>query len=533
MPTWSSNTLEQHRSWLRLGKLAERWIGRQVPASADRFGRYSARLGPLLVDYSKQRIDDEVRSALIDLAVEGGLESAIGDFFAGAQVNASEGRAALHTALRSPRRAGGNETNPVWAVEMAAAQRQRFLQFAAQVRNGEWRGCTGKPISAVVHIGIGGSHLGPALLLDALQSDNAPEVRFLANIDGNAAQQALAGLEPEATLVIVASKSFSTLETRLNAETVRSWFLERTCALPAIRRHFVAVTDNIEAARDFGLAPENCFAIWDWVGGRYSLWSSVGLPIAIVLDSDGFNELLAGAHLVDQHFRQAPLARNLPAMLALLQIWNTNFHGATTHAVLPYDHRLRLLPDYLQQLEMESNGKSVRLDGTPVATHTAPVIWGGEETNGQHAFHQLLHQGTRAFSADLVAAARPAHDLANHHHWLLANCLAQSKALMEGRSLDDLPEEPASKHRHIAGGHPTTTILLDELTPHSLGVLLALYEHKVFCASVIWQINSFDQWGVELGKELAKPIRDELAGGASPRQDFSTKGLLATIKNRT
>lgn len=492
-----------------MGHLA-RDVG-HAPAAREVFAR---RVGPLFADYSKERINGRVCQALVELATESGLPAAIAGLFAGAHVNATEGRAALHTELRKP--AGE-------AKAKVRRERERFLRFAEELRGGRCRGRTGERIRAVVHVGIGGSHLGPALALDALGAGDGPEVRFLANVDGAAVERALAGLQPATTLVIVASKSFGTLETRVNAETLRRWFLPLGGGADAVGCHFAAVTGNAAAARDFGVPPERLFPLWDWVGGRFSLWSAVGLPVATVLGRKAFEEMLAGARLMDTHFASAPLPENLPVMLALLQIWNTNFLGATSHAVLPYDHRLRLLPAYLQQLEMESNGKSVRLDGQPTATHTAPIVWGGEETGGQHAFHQLLHQGTRAFSADFIVCARPRHDLPAHHEWLVANCLAQSKALAEGRGAE-------SPHKRVRGGHPSTTLLLDALTPESFGALLALYEHKVFAAGAIWRINSFDQWGVEAGKALAATIHEQLLGGDAPEQDASTRALLRELR---
>ena len=513
MSACSSKSPEQLAAWQRLGTLAQAAVDSSGSGTGVDFDASSARLGPLLVDCSKQRLDVETKQALFALAAEAGLPAAIEGLFAGAPVNVTEGRAASHTELRRP----ASKTE----VE---AERRRFLAFAESVRSGAYRGATGQPIASVLHVGIGGSHLGPELIVDALAAAaTGPEVRFLANIDGHAVGAALVGLDPATTLVIVASKSFTTLETSQNAAAVKSWFLERTCDAAALGKHFVAVTANAAAARAFGVAQANCFHLWDSVGGRFSLWSAVGLPIAIALGVDAFDELLAGAHGVDEHFRTAPLDRNLPLLLALLQIWNTNFLGAASHAVLAYDRRLKRLPDYLQQLEMESNGKSVRVNGERSAIHTCPVIWGGEESNGQHAFHQLLHQGTRAFSADFIACCRVRHGHPAHHDWLLANCLAQSKALLEGRASDDA-------HRQAAGNHPSTTILLDELSPRALGALLALYEHKVFCAGRLWQINSFDQWGVELGKALAKPIHNALARRVeASAQDGSTAGLISAI----
>ena len=503
-------------AWQRLAGLAK---PRTEAPVVGRATARSRRLGPIFVDYSKQVLDDEVVEALGVLASESNLTAAIEGMFSGARINSTEDRPVQHTLLRGPAQA---------CPEEVATERERFLVLADAVRSGQRRGYTGKPFETVVVIGIGGSQLGPEFVVDALRPAHAPDMRFLANIDGDAAVRMLAGLDPATTLVIVVSKSFTTLEARVNAQTVRSWFLERTCVPRAVEEHFIAVTANQAEAAALGISPDNRFAMWDWVGGRFSMWSAAGLPIAIALGRGGFEDLLAGAHLVDSHFRETPLGDNIPVLLALISVWNTNFHGAGTHAVLPYDRRLRLLPGYLQQLEMESNGKCVRRDGEAVGTHTAPVVWGGEETNGQHAFHQLLLQGTRAFSADFVAVARPDHDHKDHHDWLLANCLAQSKAMLEGREADG----PLAHHRSVPGGHPSTTVLLDELSPRSLGALLALYEHKVFCLGTIWQINAFDQWGVELGKELAGPIHEELATGEDrgAGHDASTAGLLTQIR---
>ena len=507
---------QQLGAWQRLAGLAKPRTGSAVVGRATARCR---RLGPIFVDYSKQALDDEVVDALAALANESNLARAIDEMFAGARINNTEDRPVLHPVLRAP--TGG-------CPDEVATERERFLALADALRNGQRRGYTGKPFETAVVIGIGGSQLGPELVVDALRPPHAPEVRFLANIDGDAAVQALAGLDPATTLVVIVSKSFTTLEARVNAETLRSWFLERTSEPRVVDEHFLAVTANQAAAAEFGIPPDNRFATWDWVGGRFSLWSAAGLPIAIAVGRGAFEDLLAGARLVDDHFRHASPGDNIPILLALLAIWNTNFHGAATHAVLPYDRRLRLLPSYLQQLEMESNGKSVRRDGGAVHTHTAPVVWGGEETNGQHAFHQLLLQGTRAFSADFIATARAGHALQDHHDWLLANCLAQSKAMLQGRAADG----PLAEHRSVPGGHPSTTVLLDELNPRSLGALLALYEHKVFCLGAIWQINAFDQWGVELGKELAGPIHDALASGEDQRagHDASTAGLLTQLR---
>ena len=518
MSASNSSPPQDLAAWRRLVGLAKPRRAIQARRRAPVALR-SRRLGPILVDYSKQALADEIVGALEALACESKLPRAMEQLFSGGRINNTEDRAVRHTVLRAPAGACPREV---------ATERERFLAVADAVRRGRRRGYTGKPFESVVVIGIGGSQLGPELVVDALRPAHAPDVRFLSNVDGTAAVQTLAGLDPATTLVIIVSKSFTTLEARVNAATARSWFLERTCEPRVVDQHFLAVTTNQAAAAEFGISSGNRFAMWEWVGGRFSLWSAAGLPIAIALGRGCFEDLLAGAHLVDAHFQETAPKENIPVWLALLAIWNTNFHGAATHAVLAYDRRLRLLPSYLQQLEMESNGKSVRRDGEAVRAHTAPVVWGGEETNGQHAFHQLLLQGTRAFSADFVAVARAGHDLKDHHDWLLANCLAQSKAMSEGRVADG----PLGSHRSVAGGQPSTTILLDELNPRSLGALLALYEHKVFCLGAIWQINAFDQWGVELGKELAGPIYHELASGAGrgAGNDASTAGLLTQTR---
>lgn len=495
--------------------------GRLVPPRADRRGAtahsLSVRVGPLLLEFSRQGIDKETLAALAELAQESHLPDAVEAQFRGDPINTTESRAALHTALRAP----ANQRPDSVADEIGREQ-HRMLDFAESLRSGDHVGFTGKPIRTLVHIGIGGSHLGPHLACEALASPpgrRPPDIRFLANIDGHATDAALAGLDPETTFFVVVSKSFGTEETLANAAAARSWFLERTLQPAALARHFGAITANIEAASEFGVSAETCFPMWDWVGGRFSVWSAVGLPVAVRLGRQGFLEFLAGAHRMDRHFRSTPIERNAPMLLALVGILNANFRGASSHAILAYGHRLRRLPDYLQQLEMESNGKSVRADGETSAVHTAPVIWGGEETNGQHAFHQLLHQGTRTASADLIAVVNPTHRHQDHHQSLLAHCLAQGEALQQG----DNAEDP---HRRTPGNRPTTTILLDELTPHALGALLALYEQKVFAAGTLLQINPFDQWGVELGKRLAAPIRQALA---SERGDGATDPTTATL----
>ena len=525
---------DSRESWKRLGALATETVRthlRDLGNDPARFASMSLRVGPLLIDFSRQRAHGDVVAALVALARESGLEEAVERLFEGGAVNVTEGRPALHAAVRAPL----DERPQRVAAEIEAA-RARMLDIAERVRGGQWRGVSGMPVRHVVHIGIGGSHLGPELAVQALADPPASrrlDLRFLANVDGGAAVDAFRGLDPERTLVIVVSKSFDTLETLANARHARSWFVERTGRADAMDRHFVAVTGNPGAAADLGIPPGNHLPMWDWVGGRFSLWSTVGLSVAIALGATRFEALLEGAHAMDRHFRGARLERNAPALLGLFGVWNSNFLGAGTHAVLPYDRRLAGLPGFLQQLEMESNGKSVHLDGERSQTHTAPVVWGGEETNGQHAFHQLLHQGTRSFSADFVAVAEPGHELAERHRWLLANCLGQGSALLTGRATGtDGPDELAP-HRAVPGNRATTTVLLDALTPASLGALLSLYEHKVFTQATVWGINPFDQWGVELGKQLANDVFGALAGGAVTGLDAATAGLVAEVRKRS
>ncbi len=478
-----------------------------------------------LFDFSKQHVDANTLRILDRLAAECGLVDRIDALFSGDEVNRSEGRPALHSALR------GGAADPTSGKEIAAVRR-RMSELSDAVRAGQWRGYTGKPITDIVHIGIGGSHLGPELVVRALDDHKTTHLNvvFLANIDANDLHKALAGKNPETTLFIVASKSFGTLETKVNAMSARSWFIERTNAPQHIDQHFIGITTNLQAASEFGLNPDNLLPMWDWVGGRYSLWSAVGLPIQLALGTDGFNNLLAGACEVDQHLASTPFLSNVPALSALLATWNYNFLGAGSLAVLSYDERLTLLPEYLQQLEMESNGKSVDVDGNAVNYHTMPILWGGTGTRGQHAYHQLLHQGTQAFAADFIVVREDERGLKEHHDWLLANALGQSKAMAEGFSAEDEP------YRDVAGNHPTTTVVLDELGPRQLGALLAVYEHKVFCQGSIWNINSFDQWGVELGKNLAIPIYEQLAsnGHASDlehRNDPATQGLIDYLRS--
>jgi glucose-6-phosphate isomerase len=505
------------------------------PRRAEHFSR---ELPDFLVDYSKHRVTEETLELLRALARACALPAWTAKMFAGELVNTTEHRAALHVALREP--LGGSRK--LGTVDISAevdGVRQRMRKVSDDIRDGGWVGATGESIKDVVHIGIGGSLLGPQLAVEALTAYGHPRlsIHFLGNVDSAPVAALLSELDPARTLFIIASKTFATEETLTNADTARVW-LETKLGSAAVPRHFMAVTANREGALAFGIAGDSIFEFWDWVGGRLSLWSSIGLPIAIAIGMDRFEEMLAGAHEMDRHFAETPLERNLPATLGLLAVWYNDFFGWGTHAVLPYDEGMRLLPAYLQQLEMESNGKSVTRDGTPVDCDTAPIVWGGTGTNSQHAFFQMLHQGTRIVPGDFIVAAQSGAPLPRHQDLLVANCFAQTEALMLGRTaaevegdLADLPDGERAAllpHRVFQGNRPSTTILVKRLDPRAFGMLLALYEHKVFVQGVIWGVNSFDQWGVELGKKLAKNIVPELDGeSAREPHDVSTAGLIA------
>ncbi|MCG2634299.1 MAG: glucose-6-phosphate isomerase [Gammaproteobacteria bacterium] len=498
-------------------------------ASGDRFERFSLSCGPLFLDYSKHRVNDETVARLLDLARACQLPRRIDDLFSGVHLNNTEDRPALHTALRS--RADSLVVDGADLMPEVREVGRRMEQIVDAVRSGQWLGATGEPITDVVNIGIGGSDLGPRLACTALRQVAAggPRPHFLSSLDDEALATLLDGLDPARTLFVVVSKSFGTRETWLNAAAARSW----TCAAlgekpETIAAHFLAVSANVARAEAFGIPADNRLPMWDWVGGRYSLWSAVGLVIALAHGMAAFQEMLAGAEGMDQHFRTEPFSQNMPVMMALLGFWYSEFFGSASQAVLPYDTRLAALPDYLQQLEMESNGKSVDRQGEPLAYPTATVTWGGPGNNGQHAFAQLLHQGTRLIPVDYIVSARADSVHTDQHHELVANCLAQAEALMRGRSVEDMGDDPLAKHRASPGNRPSSTLLLDALTPYSFGALLALYEHKTFVQGVLWDINSFDQWGVEAGKACAVNITDELlAGVGTPAQhDGSTNGLI-------
>ena len=520
------------------------WQIRQLFANdPQRFPKLTVDAAGLFLDYSKNRLDGRTVELLVDLARERGVEAQRDAMFAGDKINLTEHRSVLHTALRMPRGKAlvvdGQDVNAdVHAVL------DRVKAFTDKVRAGTWLGRSGKPITDVVNIGIGGSDLGPKMAVLALRSYAHPRLamHFVSNVDGHDMDAVLARVDPETTLFIVASKTFTTAETMLNAQTARRWFLG-TGKEEDLARHFVAVSTNTEAVRAFGIDPDNMFPFWDWVGGRYSLWSAIGLSVALAVGFGYFETLLEGAHAMDEHFRTAPLAENMPVLLALIGFWNRQFLGAASLSIAPYHQDLNRFPAYLQQLDMESNGKRVTKGGQAVDTPTCPIVWGECGTNAQHAYFQLLHQGTDIVPIDFIAALRATHDLPGHHDALLANCFAQSEAFMKGKSGDEVRAElqaqgvPPAKidelvpHKTFPGNRPSNTILMDQLTPATLGALIALYEHKTFVQGVLWDIASFDQWGVELGKVLARKIQAELEGEADPAaHDSSTNGLIVMAK---
>ncbi|MDN3295151.1 glucose-6-phosphate isomerase [Streptomyces ficellus] len=534
MPEWTA--LGKHREQLGQTRLRELFA-----ADPARGTGYTLRVGDLYLDYSKHLVTDETLALLRELAAASGVAELRDAMFRGEKINTTENRAVLHTALRAPRDAvievdGENVVPGVHAVldKMAA--------FSERIRSGEWTGHTGKPIKNVVNIGIGGSDLGPAMAYEALRSYTKRDltVRFVSNVDGADLHEAVRDLDPAETLFIIASKTFTTIETITNATSARDWLLTGLGAGPeAVAKHFVALSTNAEKVDDFGIDTANMFEFWDWVGGRYSYDSAIGLSLMIAIGPDRFREMLDGFHLVDEHFRTAPPEENAPLLLGLLGVWYGEFFGAQSHAVLPYSHYLSKFTAYLQQLDMESNGKSVDREGNPVDWQTGPVVWGTPGTNGQHAYYQLIHQGTKVIPADFIGFAKPVADLeprlVAQHDLLMANFFAQTQALAFGKTPEEVraegvPEELVP-HKTFRGNHPTTTILADELTPSVLGQLVALYEHKVFVQGAIWNIDSFDQWGVELGKVLAKKIEPVLTRGEGGEQlDSSTATLAATYR---
>jgi len=510
-----------------------------------RFERFSVQFKDILFDYSKNRITDKTMQLLFALAKETQLPHWIDRMFSGEIINASESRAVLHIALRNrsnhPIRVHGKDVMP---DINAVLTRMRIL--TESLHKGNWKGYTGQRITDVVNIGIGGSDLGPAMVSKALTPywQEGIHVHFVSNIDGTHLAETLRNVHPETTLFIVASKTFTTQETLTNARSARKWLVDALGCETAVSSHFIAISTNRAGVKDFGIDPENMFEIWDWVGGRYSLWSAIGLPIACAIGMDHFEDLLSGAHEVDQHFSTSPMEVNIPMIMALLGIWTCNFSNAKTHAILPYDEYLNLFPAYLQQADMESNGKGTDRQSNRITDYTTgPVIWGKPGTNGQHAFFQLLHQGTQHVPADFIAPVHTHNPIGDHHDILLAHFFAQTEALMHGCSREDVIREMLAEgvepeiardqapHRTFEGNRPTNTFLIDKITPRSLGRLIALYEHKIFVQGVIWDINSFDQWGVELGKKLAKTIQSELNDSSDVEtHDSSTNGLINTYK---
>jgi glucose-6-phosphate isomerase len=539
-PEWDA--LVKHHAEVRDLHLRELFAG--DPGRAERM---TAETEDLFLDYSKNRATGETIRLLLALAERAGLRERIEAMFTGQRINVTEGRAVLHVALRAPRDEvievdGRNVVPEVHEVL------ERMASFAERVRSGEWKGSTGRRIRTVVNIGIGGSDLGPAMAYEALRDFSAREMRFrfVSNVDGTDIWEATHDLDPAETLFIVSSKTFTTVETITNATSARRWLLDGLGAggadSSAVKHHFVAVSTNAGKVEEFGIDTANMFEFWDWVGGRYSMDSAIGLSLMVAIGQEAFREMLDGFHAVDVHFRTAPFERNLPVLMGLLGVWYGDFFGAETQGILPYNQYLARLPSYLQQLDMESNGKSVDVTGAPVRMQTGPVVWGTPGTNGQHAYYQLLHQGTKLVPADFIGFAEPNHEVGRHHDLLMANFIAQTEALAFGKPREEVEAEGVPPelvpHRTFDGNHPTNTILATKLTPRVLGELIALYEHRVFTMGTIWNINSFDQWGVELGKVLAQRVEPELVAGGEPglHHDASTNALIRryrTARGRT
>lgn len=506
---------------------------------AGRGTRLSAEGAGIYLDYSKNLVTDQTLRLLMRLARECGLRQRIEAMFSGDRINATEQRAVLHTALRAP----ANSSLRVDGKDVIAPVQkvlQRMGKFSAQIRTGEWPGFTGKPIRHVINIGIGGSDLGPMMAVEALRhyADAELDVRFVSDVDGADFEQAIHGLAADQTLFIVCSKTFTTMETLSNARLARDWLVQALGDERAVARHFSAVTTNTAAAGKFGIARDNMFGFWDWVGGRYSLTSAIGLSLMIAIGEDGFRDLLAGSHAMDRHFRETPLEQNLPVLMGMLTVWYNNFFQAHSQVVLPYSRSLKKFPAYLQQLAMESNGKQTTLDGAPVSYQTSPVYWGDSGINGQHSFYQLLHQGTRMVPCDFIGFCEPLTRTPEQHQLLMASMCAQAEALAFGKSAQEVraagtPEELVP-HRSFEGNRPSNTLLMQRLTPHALGAMIALYEHSVFTQGVIWNVDSFDQWGVELGKALAKRTSAELADSSLPlTHDSSTNALLKRLRRQS
>ncbi|MEM8843536.1 MAG: glucose-6-phosphate isomerase [Pseudomonadota bacterium] len=533
IPDWKN--LNDHADEMRNTSMRELF-----EQDSHRFENFSLNLDSLLFDYSKNIITKKTQGLLVQLAEKSEVEQWRDKMFSGETINNTEQRAVLHTALRDP---GRSDVSDEIQNELAHMEK-----LCHKLHSGQWLGYKNTPLKEIVVIGIGGSYLGPKLACEALRpySQANINVHFIANIDAHVLEEVLSEINAEESLFVVISKSFSTQETKENSNTAAKWLRKKSNDETAIEKQFIAITSNTEAAKAFGIADENILSMWDWVGGRYSLWSTVGFPLALQIGMDNFKQLLAGAHAMDVHFKSARLDQNIPMMIGLLGVWYINFLNMPHHAVLPYDHRLRSLPGYLQQLDMESNGKSVTRDGQQINYMTGPIVFGEAGTNGQHAFHQLLHQGGLTVPCDFIGFANAAHEYDQHHHILLANMLAQSQAMMLGRTQEEtqalllsqgLKQEyirELAPHMTFPGNRPSNTFACESLTPHTLGLLLAMYEHKIFVQGIIWSINSFDQMGVELGKTLTNRILPELQGTApEDTEDSSTKGLLAFLKKST
>ncbi len=536
----SWNRLKEHYHYMSSQQMKDMFA-----EDHNRFTKFSLQFNDILLDYSKNRINEETIQLLLSLAEEAGLKAAIGNMFSGAKINNTEDRAVLHTALRNR-----SESHITVDGEDVMLKIRPVLEkmkgFCDLLRSGEWKGYTGKAITDVVNIGIGGSDLGPYMVTEALKpySKNGPNVHFISNVDGTHVVETLRTLNPETTLFIIASKTFTTQETITNAESARDWFLEKAHDKAHVAKHFVALSTNAPAVEAFGIDTNNMFEFWDWVGGRYSLWSAIGLSIAVNIGYENYDELLSGAYEMDEHFRTMPFEQNMPVLLAVLGVWYNNFFDAETHAILPYDQYMHRFPAYFQQGDMESNGKGVTKQGEVIDDYsTGPIIWGEPGTNGQHAFYQLIHQGTKIVPCDFLAPVVSQNPIGDHHVKLLANFFAQTEALMKGKTADEARAELEKEgltgaalenllpHKVFTGNRPTNSIMFKKLTPKVLGSLIALYEHKIFTQGVIWNVNSFDQWGVELGKQLAKKILGELIEDVVvTSHDTSTNGLINFYK---
>ncbi|MBC8414420.1 MAG: glucose-6-phosphate isomerase [Nitrospira sp.] len=539
-----TETMAWHRLSEHYEDIKDRHMIEMFNEDPARFSDFSLSFEEILIDYSKNIIDKTTLAMLIELAEECGLKSAVEGMFRGEAINATEKRSVLHTALRNmsgePVMSGTEDVMPA-----VRASLEKMRGFSDQIISGHWKGYTGKPITDIVNIGIGGSDLGPVMVTEALKHYKAPhlEVHFVSNIDGTHIIETLKKLSPETTLFMIASKTFTTQETMTNAHTARKWFVEAAGNETHVSKHFIALSTNTEMVKEFGIDIENMFVFWDWVGGRYSLWSAVGLSIACSIGFENFRELLEGAHVMDRHFRETPFDKNIPVILGLIGIWYNNFFGAETEAMLPYNQYMHRFPAYFQQGNMESNGKSVDRGGNKLTYQSGPIIWGEPGTNGQHAFYQLIHQGTKMIPCDFLAPANSHNPTGDHHSKLLSNFFAQTEALMKGKTLDEVKQELSmagktpeeieqlAPFKVFTGNRPTNSILFKELTPRTLGSLIAMYEHKIFVQGVIWNIYSFDQWGVELGKQLANGILPKLKDDKEiTSHDSSTNGLINAYK---